>query len=71
MFLSTINYGKDYIQNNYDSSVINAGPSINYKCSFVPIEKWIEALEETKRLYEVLLKEKDDKNTLLQQIVNL
>jgi transcriptional regulator with XRE-family HTH domain len=40
------------IQSNYDSSVINAGPTINYKCTLVP-DKVIE-------LYERMLKEKDD-----------
>jgi len=41
------------IQNNYDSSVINAGPSINYKCTFNPIDKVIE-------LYERMLKDKSE-----------
>src|ERR1700692_2746629 len=42
------------IQNNYDSSVINAGPSINYKCTFNPIDKIVE-------LYEALVKSEKEK----------
>lgn len=55
------------IQNNYDQSVINAGPTINYNCNINPIEKWLEALEENKKLYqektalyERMLKDKSD-----------
>ena len=33
------------IQNNYDSSVINAGPSINYKCTFSPMIKLLNYMK--------------------------
>ena len=39
------------IQNIYDSSVINAGPTINYKCNFNPLDKYVELVEENKMLY--------------------
>ena len=39
------------IQNNYDNSVINAGPSLNFNCTFNPIDKWLEVIEENKKLY--------------------
>ncbi|MBO9659077.1 MAG: helix-turn-helix transcriptional regulator [Chitinophagaceae bacterium] len=42
----------------------------NYKCHFNPIEKWVEATEENKRLYEALLKEKDEKISLLERLLN-
>jgi transcriptional regulator with XRE-family HTH domain len=52
--------------NNHDNasgdSVFNYYPTIN------PVEKWMEALEENKRLYEMLLKEKDEKIMLLEKI---
>jgi len=51
------------IQNNYDSSVINAGPSINYKCTFNPIDKIVE-------LYEALVKSEKEKVELLERILN-
>lgn len=39
----------------------------NYKCHFNPIEKWLEAMEANKKLYEALLKEKDEKIALLKE----
>jgi len=51
------------IQNNYDSSVINAGPSINYKCTFNPIDKIVE-------LYEALVKSEKEKVEMLQKILD-
>jgi transcriptional regulator with XRE-family HTH domain len=52
--------------NNHDNasgdSVFNYYPTIN------PVEKWMEALQENKRLYEMLLKEKDEKIMLLEKI---
>jgi transcriptional regulator with XRE-family HTH domain len=50
------------IQNNYDGSVINSGPSINYQCTIDPIDKMIQ-------LYERMLKEKDEKIELLQKLL--
>jgi len=57
------------IQNNYDNAVINAGPSINYKCTFNPLEKYIETVEKNEKLYSALLKEKDEKIALLEKIL--
>ena len=42
------------IQNNYDSAVMN-GTNLAYKCTINPIDKWVEAIEENKKLYERLL----------------
>ena len=50
------------IQNNYDGSVINAGPSINYKCTFNPFEKMVE-------LYEALVKSEKEKVEMLQKLL--
>jgi hypothetical protein len=55
------------IQNNYDNSVIHAGPTVNFQCTFNPIEKWIQAMEENKGLYERLLKSEQEKVQLLQR----
>lgn len=49
-----------------DSSILNG---INYNPTFNPIDKWMEALEENKKLYTALLKEKDDKISLLEKIL--
>ncbi|QQL50149.1 helix-turn-helix domain-containing protein [Mucilaginibacter ginkgonis] len=53
------------IQNNYDSSVINGGPTINYHPVFNPIDKWLEVLEENKKLYERLLESEREKVEML------
>lgn len=62
------------IQNNYDS----ANPSVNFpqQCTFNPLDKYIEAVEEIKNLnakneslYQSLLKEKDEKIALLQKVL--
>ena len=37
--------------------------------NFNPIDRWIEALEENKKLYAALLKEKDEKIALLEKIL--
>ncbi len=34
-----------------------------------PVEKWMEALEENKKLYQYLLKEKDEKIALLERML--
>jgi transcriptional regulator with XRE-family HTH domain len=62
------------IQNNYDGSNANAtnvGPAnyMNYQCTFNPIEKLVEVIEENKKLYAALLKEKDEKIALLEKLV--
>ncbi len=56
------------IQNNYDSSVVNSGPVVNYGCTFSPLDKLMETMEEIKKLhaekealYERLLKALEQK----------
>lgn len=61
------------IQNNYEGSNPNAtnGPTVgqNYHCTFNPIDKWIEAIEENKKLYESLLKAEREKIALLEKMI--
>lgn len=49
----------------------NAG-SINNNCTlnFNPVDKWIELLEENKRLYERLLQSEKEKVELLESVLN-
>ena len=56
------------IQNNYDQ----ASPSINFpfQCNFNPLDKYVEAMEENKRLYEALLKSEREKVTMLQRLLD-
>jgi transcriptional regulator with XRE-family HTH domain len=43
--------------------------SIFYNSTINPVEKWMEALEENKKLYAALLKEKDEKIALLEKML--
>jgi transcriptional regulator with XRE-family HTH domain len=43
--------------------------SVFYNSPVNPIEKWIETLEENKKLYAALLKEKDEKIELLEKLL--
>ena len=58
------------IQNNYDNAVINAGPTINYKCTFNPLDKWAEEITENRKLYERLLQAEKEKTELLQKLLD-
>jgi len=51
----------NFINNFNDTS------AFNYQCTFNPLEKYVEAVEENKRLYEELLKTEKEKFTLLQE----
>jgi transcriptional regulator with XRE-family HTH domain len=57
------------IQHNYDGSYNQGAYSNNYHCTFNPVEKWAEATEEIKRLYEALLKSEREKNALLEKMM--
>jgi len=51
------------IQNNHEGSVINAGPTINYNCTFNPFDKIVE-------LYEALVKSEKEKVEMLQKMLD-
>ena len=52
------------IQNNYD----NANQNVNYQ--FSPIDKWIEGVDEIKKLYERLLQSEKEKVEMLQKLLD-
>ena len=52
------------IQNNYD----NANQNVNYQ--FSPIDKWIEAVDDIKKLYERLLQSEKEKIEILQKLLD-
>ncbi len=58
------------IQNNFDNSIVNAGPTINYKCTFNPLDKWAEEITENRKLYERLLQAEKEKMELMQRILD-
>ena len=53
--------------NNHDNATGNS--LFSYYQTINPIDKWMEALEENKKLYTALLKEKDEKIALLESLV--
>ena len=55
------------VVNNSDNATGNS--LFSYYPTINPIEKWLEALEENKRLYEARLKDKDEMIAILQQLV--
>lgn len=59
------------IQNNFEGSN-NSGANNginNYQCTFNPLDKWIESMDENKRLYEALLKSEREKIALLEKLL--
>jgi transcriptional regulator with XRE-family HTH domain len=65
---------RNIIQNNYEgSNTSNTGSgsfSHNENCSINSLEKYYEAVGKIEKLYEALLKEKDEKITLLQKLLD-
>ena len=56
----------------HDSAVANTfteSSQANFGCTFNPIDKLVEAFEEIKRLNAALIKEKDQKIALLEQLL--
>ena len=62
------NFDEESVINNintfYDQS------AFNFQCTFNPIDKWVEALEENKKLYERLLQSEREKVELLQKVLD-
>ena len=48
-----------------NASVFNTNCTLNIN----PVEKWMEAIEENKKLYTALMKEKDEKIALLEKLL--
>jgi transcriptional regulator with XRE-family HTH domain len=57
------------IQNNYEGSTINAGPTVNHHCTFNPLDKLVESYEENKKLYERLVQAEKDKVSYLEKLL--
>lgn len=50
------------IQNNYEGAVINNGPTVNYNCTFNPLDKMVE-------LYERLVQAEKEKVAYLEKLI--
>lgn len=56
------------IQNNYEGANQSTGTiGIFQNCNINPVEKWLEAMEENKALYERLLQSEKEKVEILQK----
>ena len=55
--------------NTFNDNSVNHGANFNFKCTFNPLEKLIEAFEENRKLYERLLQAEKEKNDLLQKML--
>ena len=43
--------------------------AVNFQCTFNPLEKYVEQVEENKKLYEALLKSEREKIALLEKMI--
>jgi len=59
------NFNEEAAFNVIGNSYYDNAASVNYQCTFNPIEKLMEALEENKKLYERLLQSEREKLELL------
>ena len=55
--------------NNFHAGSTNNGPLNNYYCTFNPLDKLIQAVEENKKLYEALLKSEREKVAMLERLL--
>lgn len=63
---NAVNIISETINNHDQSSLIQQNPVFNFN----PIDKWVEALEENKKLYERLLQSEREKVELLQKVLD-
>jgi len=62
------NFNEESAINNINTFYDNS--AFNFQCTINPIDKWIEALEENKKLYERLLQTEREKVVLLEKILD-
>jgi transcriptional regulator with XRE-family HTH domain len=55
--------------NNFNDDSVNNGAVNAFSCTFNPIDKWLEAIEENKKLYEALLKSEREKVAMLEKLL--
>lgn len=63
------NYSDEAIFNIMGNTYHDNSSSLNYACTFNPLDKLLEAHEENKKLYERLLQVEQDKITYLEKLV--
>ena len=55
--------------NTFNDNSVNNAPLGNFQCTFNPLEKYVEAMEENKKLYERLLATEREKVALLEKML--
>ena len=63
------NFDESAAVNIISNTFHNTNGLINYNPTFNPLDKYVEAMEENKKLYQDLLKEKDEKIALLERML--
>lgn len=65
------NFSEEGVFNIIANTITNndQGAVVNYYPTFNPIDKWLEAIEENKKLYEALLKSEREKVALLEKML--
>jgi transcriptional regulator with XRE-family HTH domain len=68
------NFNEDAVYNKIltfnDNSTMNDHSAFNYNCTINPIDKWVESLEENKKLYERLLESEREKVAMLENLLH-
>ena len=73
---SALGISEDVIKNFKDDKIIHISSnnyhdnSASVQYNFNPLEKWLETIEENKKLYERLLQSEKEKVELLQKLLN-
>ncbi|WP_037321798.1 helix-turn-helix domain-containing protein [Salegentibacter sp. Hel_I_6] len=63
------NFSEEAIFNIIGNTYHDQSSSLNYNCSFNPLDKLVEAYEENKKLYERLVQAEKDKVAYLEKIL--
>ena len=61
------NFSEDAANNFFNTFHDQSG--FNYHCTFNPLDKYVEAMEENKKLYERLLQAEKEKTEILQRFI--
>jgi len=64
------NFSEEAIFNIIGNTYHDQSSSLNYNCSFNPLDKLVEAYEENKKLYERLVQAEKDKVAYLEKQLN-
>ena len=65
------NFSEEAAINNFNNFYDNSQGTVgNHHCTFNPLDKLIEIVEENKKLYERLLQAEKDKNTAFEKYIN-